>query len=74
MHHPEYVLENETRTILWDFEKKTQKTDDLISARRSDLMIVNKKKKKREHAEKRTLPSKQPTEKNRKKVNWEMNI
>ena len=43
MHHPESILENETHKILWDFEIQT---DHLISARRPDLVIVNKKKKK----------------------------
>ena len=49
MHKPESVLENETHTIVWDFEIQT---DRLISARRSDIVIVIKKgKKKREPAE-----------------------
>ena len=42
MHNPEFVLENETHKILWDFEIKM---DHLISARRTDLVTVNKKKK-----------------------------
>ena len=41
MHNPEPVLENETHTILWDFEIQT---DDLISARRPDQVIVHNKK------------------------------
>ena len=41
MHNPESVLENETNIVLWDFEIQT---DHLISARQSDLMIVNKKR------------------------------
>ena len=40
----ESVLENEKHKILWDFEIQT---DHLILARRPDLVIVNKKKKKR---------------------------
>ena len=36
-------MENETHKILWDFEIQT---DHQILARRSDLVIVNKKKKK----------------------------
>ena len=40
MHIPESGLENETHTILWDFETQT---DHLLSARRLDLIIVNKK-------------------------------
>ena len=38
------VLENETRTLLWDFNIQT---DHLISSRRPDLIIINKRK--REH-------------------------
>ena len=41
MQNPESILENETHKILWDFEKQT---DHLISARRPDLVIINKKK------------------------------
>ena len=40
MHNLESFLENETHKILWDFEIQT---DHLISARRPDLMIVQKK-------------------------------
>ena len=47
MYNPDPVLENEMNIILWDFEIKT---DYLISARRPDLVIF-KKKKKREPAE-----------------------
>ena len=43
MHNPEFGLENETHMILWDFELET---DHQISARRQDLVIVNKKVKK----------------------------
>ena len=43
MHNPESVLENETRKILWEFKIQT---DHLISAKRPDLGIVNKKRKK----------------------------
>ena len=44
MHNAESELENEMRKkILWDFEIQT---DHLISARRLDLEIVSKKKKK----------------------------
>ena len=41
MHNQESVLENETHKLLWDFEIQT---DHLISARRPDLVIINKKK------------------------------
>ena len=43
MHNPESVQENETHKILWDFQIQT---DHLITARRPDLVIVNKKRKK----------------------------
>ena len=43
MPNPESVLENETHRIFWDFEIQT---NHLISARRSDLVTVNQKKKK----------------------------
>ena len=42
MHHPAPVLENDTHKLLWDFDLQT---DHLISARRPDLIIINKKKK-----------------------------
>ena len=41
MHNPAPVLENNTHKLLWDFDKQT---DHLISARRPDLIIINKKK------------------------------
>ena len=47
MHKSQSARQNETHKNLWDFEVKT---DHLISARRPDLMIVHKKKK-REPAE-----------------------
>ena len=40
MHNAESVRESETHKRLWDFEIKT---DHLISAKRLDLIIVNKK-------------------------------
>ena len=42
MHNPTSVLENEMHKLLWGFEIQT---DHLISARRPDLIIINKKKK-----------------------------
>ena len=42
MHNPVPVLENDTHKLLWDFDIQT---DHLISARRPDLIITNKKKK-----------------------------
>ena len=36
------VLENDTHKLLWDFNIQM---DHLISSRRLDLMIINKKKK-----------------------------
>ena len=41
MHKPAPVLENDTHKLLWDFDIHT---DHLISARRPDLIINNKKK------------------------------
>ena len=41
MHNPAPVLENNTHKLLWDFDIHT---DPLISARRLDLIIINKKK------------------------------
>ena len=41
MHNPADVLENDTHELLWDFDIQT---DHLSSARRPDLIIVNKKK------------------------------
>ena len=37
MHNPASVLENNTHKLLWDFDIHT---DHLISARRSDLIII----------------------------------
>ena len=43
MHNQEYVLENDTSKFLWDFHIQT---DQLISARRPELIkIINKKRK-----------------------------
>ena len=42
MHNPTPVLENDTHKFLWDFDIQT---DHLMSARRPDLIIINKKKK-----------------------------
>ena len=41
MHNPAPVLENYTHKLLWEFDVET---DHLISARRPDLIIINKKK------------------------------
>ena len=43
MHNPESVLENETHKPLRDFDIET---DNLISSRRPELIIINNKKKK----------------------------
>ena len=43
MHNPAPVLENDTHKHLWDFNIQT---DHLIPARRSDLIMINNKKKK----------------------------
>ena len=42
MHNTAAVLENDTHKLLWDFDIQT---DNLISARRPDLIVINKKKK-----------------------------
>ena len=44
MYNPEPVQENNTHKLLWDFDIQT---NHQISARRPDLIIINKKKKKR---------------------------
>ena len=41
MHNPAHVLENNTHKPLWDFDIHT---NHLISTRRPDLIIINKKK------------------------------
>ena len=41
MHNPAPVLENDSHKLLWDFNIQT---DPLISARRPDLVIINKRK------------------------------
>ena len=41
MHNPEPVLENSTHKLRWDFDIHT---DRLISARRRDLIKINKKR------------------------------
>ena len=43
MHNAAPVLENATHKLLWDVNIQT---DHLIPARRPDLIIINKKKKK----------------------------
>ena len=39
IYNPKFVLENETRKTLWDFEMRT---DPLISARRPTIDIIKK--------------------------------
>ena len=56
MHNLEFVLENYTHKLLWDFDIHT---DHLISARRPNLIIINKKK--REFAKLWTLLSRLTT-------------
>ena len=43
MHNPAPVLENKIHKLLWDFDIQT---DHLISARRPNLIIINKKERK----------------------------
>ena len=57
MHNPAPVLENDTHKLLWDFNIQT---DDLIPAKRPDLIIINKNK--REFAKLSTLLSQRTTE------------
>ena len=40
MHNPTSVQENDTRELFWDFDIQT---DHLVSPRRPDLVIINKK-------------------------------
>ena len=40
MHNPAPTLENDTHKLVWDFNIQT---DQLIPARRPDLMIINNK-------------------------------
>ena len=40
MYNPTSVLENDMHKLQWDFDKQT---DHLISARRPDQVIINKK-------------------------------
>ena len=40
MHNLAAFLENDTNKLLWDFDLQTE---HLISARRPDLIIINKK-------------------------------
>ena len=49
MHKLESILENKTYKLLWYFEIQT---DHLISARRPDLLMINKKKKKKKKEKK----------------------
>ena len=44
MHNPAPVLENDSHKLLWDFNIQT---NHLIPTRISDLIIINKKKKKK---------------------------
>ena len=44
MHNPAPVLQNDTHKLLWDFDIQT---DDLISTRRPDLIIITKEKKRK---------------------------
>ena len=57
MHKLESILANKMHKFLWDFKIQM---DHLILARRADLLMINKKK--RKPAEHWTLPSQQTTE------------
>ena len=52
MHNSAPVLENYTHKLLWDFDIHT---DHLISARRPDLIIMNKKKNKKKQKKNKLL-------------------
>ena len=56
MHKPEYVLENKTHKIHWEFKIQT---DNSIPARRPNLAVINKKKKKKKRKKdtEKKLPS-----------------
>ena len=41
MHNPATLLKNDTQKLVWDFNIQT---DHLISDKRPDLIIINKKK------------------------------
>ena len=51
MQNPASVPENDTHKLLWDFDIQI---DHLILARRSDLIVINKKKKKEKKRKTRT--------------------
>ena len=61
MHNPEFVQENKTHKLFWDYELQT---DHLIPARQPDLVIVNKKDN-RPNSE-LCRPSRPPSENKRK--------
>ena len=50
MHNPASARENDTHKLLWDFDIHT---DHLISARRPDLIVINKNEKKKKKRKKR---------------------
>ena len=58
MQNPGPVIENDTHKLLWDFDIQT---DHVISARRPDLIIINKKKKKKEKRKKKRKSAKLST-------------
>ena len=64
-HNPASALENDTHKPQWDYDIQT---DYLISARLPVLIVMNKKKKKKEIAKLWTLFSRLTTEYNWKKV------
>ena len=58
MHNPAFALENDTYKLLCDFDIQT---DHSISARRPDLIIIQKEKKKKKKR-KRTCKPQNKTE------------
>ena len=67
MHKLESILENKTHKLLWDFKIQTSHS---ISARRSHLEIVNKKKENLRNS--RLCCSDRPQDKNEKKDKYEV--
>ena len=66
MHNVESVLRSETNKLLWDFDK----TDNKISARLPDLVIVNQKKRTYRAVNFGTPGDQSKTEKSEKKYKY----
>ena len=66
MYKPEYVLGNSTHKILYEFEIQT---DNIILARRPDLVLFNKKKRTCHHLDFAVLADLKVKMKESKKIN-----